>query len=727
MAKKESLKSDSTTQSDTYNPEEFQAALSKYSNVVDKNGKIKSYAFPLNKEGKVSYSGPIVQYLTPLTNSIKDYQSVLNQYMSDNKLNKLTADQANSALKAANKGDYSTYLNNLNDYNKLRDLTPLSRRNPNVEVGLTSVDPGDSNSGAVLHYGETAPYDSSHTELFAPYAKGGTIKAPKIKKGYANGTGIDGVPDISMLSESDQAIYNKLPPERQAEFLSTKTQDLNNDQAVSKVDSTVNDTGSILSKAGGSSAKVGAGLGWFGAANAGKDLGKSLIKRDKFGNPVSNTGDVADELLTPDHEQIINDVKNKKYGLALLDSTGLGKFGRALMKGTGNDNTTTGISGFINKNTGITDENKKRKEIKDLSQEANQDLAPEINRLKDGGEIKGKGTAKSDSIKAEVKKGSFVVPAENSDIAEILRETYFGNKSTKANLKQGDGIPVNLSNGEHLFSPKEKSYLEKIGIDLTKLAPNANENISKAKGGEIGGQGSDINLRADEGVYAFPGATDTTSSDKIGPVKSITAVPTLDTTKPVSSTNKDKASQDFDWLSLLGPAQTALGVASLLKDGKRPVDKLSADYLNGINTAKGAATYGFDLPTKTKYENAIESARVGNVGLAAQTAGGDAGIANANARSATNNYSKQMLGLLSEDAKLKQQKEQYLNSLLSDKQEKERRLFEDKLNAFNVNQETGAGLLQSGILSMQNNAKNKRYEDLILGLNNDNNAPIAIK
>jgi hypothetical protein len=109
------------------------------------------------------------------------------------------------------------------------------------------------------------------------------------------------------------------------------------------------------------------------------------------------------------------------------------------------------------------------------------------NMYADGGEIKGKGTAKSDSIKAEVKEGSFIVPAENAELAKGIRKLYLKAPNKKANLKQEEGEPVKLSNGEHLFTPEENEYLESIGIELEALAPDAEEGNEKSKGGPVKG------------------------------------------------------------------------------------------------------------------------------------------------------------------------------------------------------------------------------------------------
>lgn len=107
------------------------------------------------------------------------------------------------------------------------------------------------------------------------------------------------------------------------------------------------------------------------------------------------------------------------------------------------------------------------------------------NMYSEGGEIKGKGGPKDDKIEAEVKEDSFVVPAENAELAKGIRKLYLKAPIKKANLKQEEGEPVKLSNGEHLFTPEENEYLESIGIELEDLAPNAEEGNEKRDGGKV--------------------------------------------------------------------------------------------------------------------------------------------------------------------------------------------------------------------------------------------------
>lgn len=103
----------------------------------------------------------------------------------------------------------------------------------------------------------------------------------------------------------------------------------------------------------------------------------------------------------------------------------------------------------------------------------------------EGGEIKGKGGPKDDKIEAKVKEGSFVVPAENAELAKGIRKLYLKAPIKKANLNQKGGEEVMLSNKEHLFTPEENEYLESVGIDLEDLAPNAEEGNKKAEGGDV--------------------------------------------------------------------------------------------------------------------------------------------------------------------------------------------------------------------------------------------------
>jgi len=91
-----------------------------------------------------------------------------------------------------------------------------------------------------------------------------------------------------------------------------------------------------------------------------------------------------------------------------------------------------------------------------------------------GGVIKGEGGPKDDKIEAKIKPGSFVVPAENTKVAETLREKLLMKApKMKADLNQKGGEDVMLSNGEHLFTPEEKHELIEKGVNIDALAPES--------------------------------------------------------------------------------------------------------------------------------------------------------------------------------------------------------------------------------------------------------------
>ena len=159
---------------------------------------------------------------------------------------------------------------------------------------------------------------------------------------------------------------------------------------------------------------------------------------------------------------------------------------------------------------------------------------------------------------------------------------------------------------------------------------------------------------------------------------------------------------------VLAYGQIGLGLTGLLKDGKRPTDKIDSDFNASVERSKADAMFGLDAATKSMYEKDIESARIGLVNLAANTAGGDPLLANARARAATNQYSDNLLKLASADASLRLQKRQYSDEMVSTRAGMRRSIFEDKLAAFNQNQMAGAELLGAGIDNLFTSRRNKQ-------------------
>jgi hypothetical protein len=115
--------------------------------------------------------------------------------------------------------------------------------------------------------------------------------------------------------------------------------------------------------------------------------------------------------------------------------------------------------------------------------------SPQGIQLADGGYVNGGGTGKSDSISANIKPNSFVIPVDTPYPTEAkLLMKALGTNNKPANLNSGSE-PVKLSKGELLVSAEQRSDAEKLlsglGIQggLASLAPNAKVGNKKADGG----------------------------------------------------------------------------------------------------------------------------------------------------------------------------------------------------------------------------------------------------
>jgi hypothetical protein len=215
---------------------------------------------------------------------------------------------------------------------------------------------------------------------------------------------------------------------------------------------------------------IGKGIG------AGLQAG-SAIERGNQGTDGNLGSDVASSVLAPNMGRMFS--QNQEY----LEKDGFWKAaGKSLL-----NLSTSGIYGKYEERENLKDAKSefdtatKKKEAYDkywsnVQQSGYAKIAGAQQALKEGGAVKGPGTAKSDSIKGSLKEGSFVVPAENAKKAETIRKKYFGQAEKKAQLK-GD-VPVMLSNGEHVFTPEEAQYLLSKGVDLDSLAPKAEFNTN---------------------------------------------------------------------------------------------------------------------------------------------------------------------------------------------------------------------------------------------------------
>ena len=99
---------------------------------------------------------------------------------------------------------------------------------------------------------------------------------------------------------------------------------------------------------------------------------------------------------------------------------------------------------------------------------------------KRGGQIKGPGTGTSDSIKAEVPAGSYIMPADST------AALGFGQTAAAGAAPAGaPGVPVNLSNGEYQIPPELVHAVGVQALEQAKAATHTPVAQPQAQGGEL--------------------------------------------------------------------------------------------------------------------------------------------------------------------------------------------------------------------------------------------------
>lgn len=569
----------------------------------------------------------------------------------------------------------------------------------------------------------------------------------------------------------------------------------------------------------------------LGLAKAAVGAGQNaFIKKDEYGYAKTNADKAGQEWSSAVTTDMWKDLSRRDYGAVAGDLLGA-KLGRGLSQATGHGDQTTGGWGWINRTTGLTGKNNRKNadiasqqsaglqaEADAMADQEQQRLIAQQGKLRttesmrdmgysEGGQIKGPGTGKSDSIMAKIKPHSFVVPVENAPIAEEIRRKVLTTPKTKnAKLNQNNGALVKLSNGEHLFTPEEKQKVKNAGINIDALAPNAEMKdggeMSYKGGGEVEARKKAAEQEKKKSEYLYlqqklrsktatpqervaydrlskeltapkaPTSKVTATNDvaanktpaapkykneifskdwaandpnvtppsQDGQSLAQTAVPKEKTTNTSSGEDPNLESYNRDWAAATAekpknnfdasklidygiPAlQTGLGLKYLKDAGKRPIDQLDPEYLRSIETAKGnvvtanaQAKFGFSPEEQAQ----IDQQNAGLTASGRYDARNFAGGSSANAlnmeRSVINDSFARGLAakvqnknLIFQKQQIANDRQQYADSLVTGAVGMKNRLFNMKLDAWNTQQQTGAGLIASGL---QNAIGAKQWQD----------------
>lgn len=673
---------------------------------------------------------------------------------------------------------------------------PLNLSNPNV-----TVDPNTGNYYNPLNGTQIKPIVEQYKQggTVKGYALGDEVTEPTLGTDYSSAFARVNREEAAKKEATQQAKQNKNAQYAQyAGNAITLGSQLNQNKALTGTEKQNADAAALQSTG---DAISGSAIPILGLAKAAVGAGQNaFIDRDQYGYAKSNADKAGEEWSSAVTTDMWKDVSRKDYGAVAGDLLGA-KLGRGLSQATGHGDQTTGGWGWVNRTTGLTAKNKRKAAdiagrtagaINDEADARDQAWIRKQGELaiargirndnqvgySEGGSITGPGTGTSDSIKAKVKKGAFVVPKINAPIAEEIRKEVL-QPTGKAKLNQGGGVDVRLSNGEHLFTKEEKDKIKMAGINISALAPDAQNTDSYQDGGDIAKKRKQTELRylqtrvnnnaaTGEELYRYKkltkelGATTPTRNTtavkapkapakkteifsrnwaaqdpEVSPPTSDsqnlaqTAVPKAKTAPTVNGVDPNQASFDRDWAEATAEpttkrkgfdsgklidygiplAQTALGLKYLKDAGKRPVDQLDPDYLKSIETAKGnvvtanaQAKFGFSPEEQAAIDmnnnNLTNSGRY----AARNYSGGSAANALNMERSVINDSFARGLEAKAQNRNLifkKQQiandRQQYADSLITGKVGMSNRLFNQKMDAWNMSQQTGAGLIAAGL------------------------------
>lgn len=199
------------------------------------------------------------------------------------------------------------------------------------------------------------------------------------------------------------------------------------------------------------------------------------------------------------------------------------------------------------------------------------------------------------------------------------------------------------------------------------------------------------------------------------------------TTKAVTAT--DPARTTFDklggWGGAIALGQVGFGIANLASIGKRPVDVVDPMLIKRRNEA--IADRWLNPAVKASAEMGIENDRRETTALGLDRSGGDVGAGTSAAFQSQLNSNKGRLGLAALEEEELAQKNARADSLTKDVASSSRRIFEDKLGAFEQNQKATADLIGAGLKGLngaidykEQLAYMKKRDEMMYGSNGSN-------
>lgn len=406
---------------------------------------------------------------------------------------------------------------------------------------------------------------------------------------------------------------------------------------------------------------------------------------------------------------------------------------------------------------------------------------------KEGGIITGEGGSKEDAVKADLKQGDFIIPADApKDITGQLID-YLGINNI-ADLDTGNE-DVNVSPGEVIIPKKMVSKANEFLVDngyengLNDLAPLAEDGSNYAEGGKVWDDmykdykvfikdyrkekpgASDAEIRVnyyntlkndkDKEVFAKNRKISDNDFKRYSNVK-VSSIPakvkpkskkdiseeTVNVPKTVApsrikaltSNVRDKAGNIIDKISskkvdplaigsLAAAGQTIAGIRGLSKMGKRPERTISSNLSRMVVQTARDAQYGLPPSYVSKVRQGINETYGNIIDHLSSIAGASPGAAYNLAVNTLHQKALAETELENLNYKAKEQKKAVNRQILNEMAKREDIIEEGKIQRYDQKEQTYADVLKSGISNIIGISKYKKQTDFLNDLKSYSDAP----
>lgn len=280
------------------------------------------------------------------------------------------------------------------------------------------------------------------------------------------------------------------------------------------------------------------------------------------------------------------------------------------------------------------------------------------------------------------------VPAKETPQEKSLSGAQRATQDVESNITDANKLK---SRGDRMKEGLEGETIDTGLVDVDLTIPQTGPRVGKEAGFEEV-RTSDIIAAEQEGREAL--------SETLGGFEGVEEEGKLSQKKGEEDDEREEVKEGSESISKLvtglGAGQVGAGLISLLGQGQRPEDKLSPELSREYQDAVKEAQFGLSDPERAKIEKGIRAGRVGATEAIKATTTNPA-RSFALIQNILTQGNKARVETEAVSARLREAKVARRAGLAGQLAAKRRRLFEDKMRAFEQNQAASAQLLKTGI------------------------------